>query len=269
MDDPSQQTADENHSARAAWDANAAFWDAKMGDGNDFFHLLEWPPALELLAIHAGDRVIDLACGNGLTSFRLAELGAHVIAIDFAPAMLDAARQRNRHDRVDYRLLDACDADAMATLGSERFDAALSNMALMDMADVGTAFRSSARLLRAGGRFVFSIVHPCFNNPASVQTAELVDDGGTFKTVYAAKVARYLTPFRQLGAAMDDQPVPHPYFHRPLQVLFKAGFEAGFVLDGLRECSFAPGTQTGTSPLSWSGHFSEIPPILVARMRKR
>ena len=60
MDHPSQQTADDNHSARTAWDANAPFWDAQMGDGNDFFRLLEWPPVLELLAICAGEaQVVD------------------------------------------------------------------------------------------------------------------------------------------------------------------------------------------------------------------
>jgi hypothetical protein len=40
------------------------------------------------------------------------------------------------------------------------------------------------------------------------------------------------------------------------------------VLDGLEEAAFPPGYATGTFPLSWSGHYSEIPPVLVARIRR-
>jgi hypothetical protein len=43
------------------------------------------------------------------------------------------------------------------------------------------------------------------------------------------------------------------------------GFRNGFVLDGFEECAFAPG-QPQSNPLSWGGNFSEIPPVLVARL---
>jgi hypothetical protein len=49
--------------------------------------------------------------------------------------------------------------------------------------------------------------------------------------------------------------------------LLGAGFQVGFVLDGLEERAFPPDHPSGRSPLSWGGNFSEIPPVLVARMR--
>ena len=45
-------------------------------------------------------------------------------------------------------------------------------------------------LLRPAGRFVFSVLHPCFNNPAIVQTGELQDRGGEVVTTYSVKVSR-------------------------------------------------------------------------------
>jgi hypothetical protein len=60
--------------------------------------------------------------------------------------------------------------------------------------------------------------------------------------------------------------VPHLYFHRPLSTLLRVGFADGFVLDALEERAFPPAHPPGTFPLSWGGHFSEIPPVLVARM---
>ena len=63
------------------------------------------------------------------------------------------------------------------------------------------------------------------------------------------------------------QPKAQLVFHRPLQVLLGAGFDAGFVFDGLEERAFPPDHPATGSPLSWGLGFSEIPPVLVARMR--
>ena len=120
---------------------------------------------------------------------------------------------------IDYRVVDATDREALLGLGTAVFDGALCNMALMDMAEIEPLMTALAVLLKPGGRFVFSALHPCFNNPATVQMGELEDRNGTIVTTYSAKIARYKTPFTQVGLAMQGQPVPHPYFHRPLSLL--------------------------------------------------
>jgi hypothetical protein len=62
-----------NEETRAAWNANAEVWDARMGDGgNDFFRLLQWPAIAHLLRVGEWSpadppRILDVACGNGLT----------------------------------------------------------------------------------------------------------------------------------------------------------------------------------------------------------
>jgi hypothetical protein len=81
------------------------------------------------------------------------------------------------------------------------------------------------------------------------------------------KVSRYMTPFTRPGLAMAGQPVPHLYFHRPLGALLGAGFRAGFLLDAFEERAFPPDHPEGSTPFSWSGRFSEIPPALVVRLR--
>ncbi len=64
---------DPHEFSRNAWEANAEIWDERMGeDGNDFFNLLCWPALASLLDIQPGRRYLDIACGNGLTSRRLA-----------------------------------------------------------------------------------------------------------------------------------------------------------------------------------------------------
>ena len=256
-----------NSETRAAWNRNAAFWDQRMGEGNDFVELLIWPATERLLELQPGERILDIACGNGLAARRLAALGAEVVAFDFAEEMIRHARERTESDRIEYRVLDATDEAALLGLGPARFDAALCNMALFDVAEIQPLFRALGQLLRPGGRFVFSVLHPCFNNPCMAQMAEMEDRAGEVVTVYSVKVYGYMTPVTARGVAIVGQPQPQLLFHRPLTQLLGAGFAAGFVVDGFEERSFPPGHAAGSRPLSWSGHFSEIPPVLVARMR--
>jgi len=274
-----------NQEAQDAWNQNAAYWDEHMGEGNDFVEVLIWPATKRLLELQPGQRVLDVACGNGLYARRLAAMGAEVVAFDFAPALIARAVERTGQAAgmehatstayavrtehagcIDYRVLDATDEGALLALGERQFDAALCNMALFDMAEIDPLMRAVARLLRPGGRFVFSVMHPCFNSPHMAHVAEMEDREGEIVTVYSVKVFSYMSSTVAHGLAMHNQPKPQLIFHRPLQVLFGAAFDAGFVLDGLEERAFPTDHPVGKNPLSWGGNFPEIPPVLVARM---
>jgi SAM-dependent methyltransferase len=261
---------DPNQFTREAWEANAAAWDARMGEaGNDFFNLLCWPAMLALLEATSGRFFLDIACGNGLTSRRLAALDAHVTAFDFSANLIEFARSRSNPDeRIEYRVMDATDESALLSLGEGRFDGALSNMALFDMAELEPLFRALPRLLKPNGIFVFSITHPAFNNASTVHVLEEMDEDGQIKTVYSVKTSRYMTHFQAKGLALRGQPKPQLYFERPLQYYLNLGFQNGFVLDGFEERAFPP-DHPQTSPLGWGGKFSEIPPALVARLHKK
>jgi len=258
----------ENTQAREAWNRNAEFWNERMGEGNDFFNILLWPAIERLLKPQPGERLLDVACGNGLTSRRLATAKARVTAFDVSSAMITIAAGHPGPLNIDYRVVDATNREALLGLGTSSFDGALCNMALMDMAEIEPLMTALAVLLKPGGRFVFSVLHPCFNNPATVQMGELEDQNGSIVTTYSVKIARYKTPFTRVGIAMHGQPVPHPYFHRPLSLLLSPALGAGLVLDGFEEQAFPPENSGASAPLSWNGRFSEIPAALIVRLRR-
>lgn len=263
INDPNQFTHD-------AWEANAEAWDARMGgEGNDFFNVLCWPALVSLLDPQPDQHILDIACGNGLTSRRLAALGAHVTAFDFSANLIRFAKLRsNPESRIKYHVIDATDGSALLSLGEGQFEAALANMALFDIADLEPLFHSLPRLLKPNGTFVFSLTHPAFNNASTVHVIEEVDYEGEIKTVYSVKTSRYMTRFQAKGLALRNQPKPQMYFERPLQYYLNLGFQNGFVLDGFEERAFPP-DHPQTSPLGWGGKFSEIPPVLIARFRKK
>lgn len=264
------ELTDPNQESRNAWDANAEAWDARMGDeGNDFFKLLQWPVIVSFLDPQPADRILDAACGNGLTSRKLAGFGATVTAFDFSAELIRLAQGRqNPAGRITYHVLDATDENSLveALFPYAPFDSTLCNMALFDMPEIEPLFRAVRRSLKPGGVFVFSLTHPAFNNSSAVHVVEEVDYEGEFKTVYSIKVSRYMTQYHAHGLALRNQPKPQLYFERPLQDYLNTGFENGFMLDGFAERAFPP-EHPAPHLLSWGGQFSEIPPVLVARMR--
>ena len=262
--------SDSNQFSREAWDANAEIWDSRMGDeGNDFFRILQWPIINSFLDIQPDSHILDIACGNGLTSRKLAELGATVTAFDFSSELVKLAQARpNPDSRITYRKIDATDESALIALGEHVFHSALCNMALFDMADIEPLFRALPKLLRPNGIFVFSLTHPAFNNASSMHIMEEIDYEGEIKTVYSVKISRYMIPYQAKGLALRNQPKPQMYFERPLRYYLNLGFQNGFVLDGFEERAFSP-EDPQTFPLGWGSNFSEIPPVLIARFRKK
>ncbi len=252
---------------QAIWNQNAVWWDEKMGEGNEFQKILVAPATERLLNVQPNQVILDLACGNGVFSRRLARMGVYVVACDFSEKFLECAKTRTTEliERIDYRLIDATNYEQLMSLGFRRFDAAVCNMALMDMTAIDTLVSALSQLLKVGGSFIFSVMHPCFNTNGCKMIVEAEDREGELITTYAVKVSKYLQLLPQKGLGIIGQPTPHYYFHRPLSLLFNTCFKAGFVLDRMEEPAFNDQTNR-ERPFSWV-NYQDIPPVLVARMR--
>jgi SAM-dependent methyltransferase len=254
-----------NADVRARWEENAALWDERMGASGNDFHLQLVRPAVErLLGSVDGQRVLDVACGNGLYARRLVELGAEVVATDVSEAMLDRARQ-HPSEGIAYRRVDAVVPEQLAALGDGAFDAIVCNEALMTIPDPAPLAEASPGLLKPSGRFVFSTNHPCFNTVGTRFVYEWEEREGVPVERRGVALARYATPSFGQGAAIIGQPAMALYFDRPLNALLRPFFDAGLALDALEEPTFPP--RDHIERLDW-GSISEIPPILAGRLRR-
>lgn len=251
---------------RRAWDANAAFWDEAMGEGNTFHLRLVRPATEALLAARAGERILDVGCGNGLFARRLAGMGARVTACDASVAMLARARAYGDGDgRIAYAHVDATDGGALAALGEGTFDAAVANMVLMDIPDIAPLAHALPGLLRPGGRFVFSVAHPCFHSTATERVVEERERDGVFERIGAVRVRRYASLAPGRGVAIAGQPALQWYFDRPLAALFEPFLAAGLAVTGLREPTWPEDLATDALGAVWG----EMPPVLVVRLARR
>ena len=199
------------------WETNADYWDSKMGDHSNYFHRnLVRPNTEKLLNIKEGDFVLDIACGNGNFSQRLAQNGARVVAFDFSSKLIEHAKRRRADvlDRVEFVVCDATDYSQLMKLKrTEPYNKAVSNMAIMDIADIEPLFESVYDMLADDGIFVFTTHHPCFTHPEG----------------------KYLTECMHKGEALRGQPLLQNYYHRPRQNMVGLAFKLGFVLDAFLE----------------------------------
>jgi len=116
---------------------------------------------LDLLGDVRGMRVLDVACGHGRIARELARRGARVAGVDISEVLLDRARATEIGDPLGITYLNV-DATSGRALAGETFDGIACNHGLADIDDLDGAVATVARVLRPGGRFVFSILHPCF-----------------------------------------------------------------------------------------------------------
>jgi trans-aconitate methyltransferase len=102
---------------------------------------------LELLSPQPGEHVLDLGCGTGDLTAKLAASGAHVLGLDASSDMLSEARRK--YPSLSFRLGDGQELDYDQT-----FDAVFSNATLHWMPRAADVAAGVARALRPGGRFV-------------------------------------------------------------------------------------------------------------------
>jgi acyl-coenzyme A synthetase/AMP-(fatty) acid ligase/thioesterase domain-containing protein/SAM-dependent methyltransferase/acyl carrier protein len=199
--------------AKRIWDALAPWGDGHAGDaGSAAFGAAALAELERLIDVRPGERVLDVACGTGWLSRRLAERGGVVTGVDVSDGMLRHARARAGDRGIDFRRMDATRAADWERLDRAAYDVAVCNLALHDLADVGPLFRSLPGALRPSGRLVLGLVHP----------APLLR-GGVRPHVPAARLA---TP---------DQPRPHVEVTRPLADVWSAAAEAGWRVDEVVE----------------------------------
>jgi 2-polyprenyl-3-methyl-5-hydroxy-6-metoxy-1,4-benzoquinol methylase len=214
------------------------------------------PEVDALIGEVAGQRICDLACGQGRVARHLADRGARVVGIDLSVKLLAIAR---RHEVTNPRGIEYVQADAQnledQVLGL--FDGVVSFLASMDIQNLAPTLHSVSRILRPGGWFVFSILHPCFHTS---QSGEMETPSGVLRTI-----RRYFVEGFWRSDTRHGPPGKIGAYHRTLSTYIDALTDAGLQLSRLSE----PG---GASTIADSPSLSrlnrpvweEVPPVLVA-----
>jgi SAM-dependent methyltransferase len=143
---------------------SAKAWDGPSGDAwvthadqHDRAVARYLAPFLEAAALQPDHRVLDVGCGNGLTSIEAARRARSVVGCDLSTGMLEVARQRAAAAGVANVEFVRADVQ-VADLGT--FDRVISRNGTMFFGDPTAAFANLARMLRPGGRLVMQVWQP-------------------------------------------------------------------------------------------------------------
>lgn len=246
----------------AGWDHVATWYDRLVGDeGSDYHRHVILPTALSLLDPQAGEHILDLCCGQGvLTRLLLEREVGQVVAVDASEKLIAAAKARGPVDaRVRYVVRDAT---RLGDIANGSFDAAACVMAVQDVDDVGLLFDGLGRSLRAGGRAVIVMMHPCFRVPR--QSDWGWDEGK--KTQYR-RVDRYLSRMQvPIATHPGSNPGQQTFFHhRPLREYIDALGQAGLAVIAADEPVTHRQPPPGPRHRGQQRSFEEIPVFLALK----
>ncbi len=172
------------------------------------------PAMLSLLPELCGRRVLDAGCGPGAYAEEFVARGASVVGCDMSDEMLRLAHDR-LGDSVDLRRVDL--NRPLDMFGGREFDLVFAALCLDYVADWNSLFREFRRVLRPGGRLLFSCGHPAFD-------AEYFDTEAYFS------VERVECTWTGFGI-----PIDMPSYRRSLEEIVGPVLEAGLVLERVHE----------------------------------
>lgn len=215
-------------STPAAYDEIAEWYDRQVRLGR-LLHDLALPTLLEFLGDALGQRICDLACGQGVVARRLAELGAEVTGVDLSSKLLDIARLEEESEPLGITYLQG-DAQRLDGLQDDAFDAVICNMALMDIPDLAATTRSVVRILRPGGRFTFSVTHPILDTALGRMAIARADDGAI-----RSETRTYFVEGPWRGDNPDGVRGRVDTYHRTVSTYTNTLVESGLTLERMAE----------------------------------
>jgi 2-polyprenyl-3-methyl-5-hydroxy-6-metoxy-1,4-benzoquinol methylase len=173
------------------------------------------PALFALLGDVSGQHILDAGCGQGYLCRLLTKRGATMTGIEPAEVWYAYAQKREQAEPLGIRYLQADLSTWSPT--PETFDVVVANMVFMDIPDYLPALRNCVTALKQGGRLIFSLLHPCFE-----------ESGSAWASKGYVEVREYF----------QERAVPQGYghfIHRPLSTYFNSVIQAGCTIQQVLE----------------------------------
>lgn len=249
-----------NKAKTTDWSDVAAWYDALVGEsGSEYHRHVVLPGVLRLLNAQPGERILDVACGQGVLCRLLTDKGVQTTGVDAARDLIAAAREKGPGD---YLVGDARD---LSFLPPESFEGSACVLAIQNIHPVRPVFDSVARCLKPMGRFVVVMMHPAFRGAKESHWGWDEQQKVQFR-----RVDRYLIPRKSpIVAHPGRKESDYTWtFHKPIEAYVKAARQAGLLIDALEEWPSHKTSGPGPRQAAENQSRKEIPMFLALRCLK-
>lgn len=243
-----------------SWGSVADWYDDYLENAEDNYQsAVIAPNILRVLALKQGDRVIDIACGQGFFTRLFAENGAEAVGADISAELIEAAKERS--PQIEFRVAPA---DDLSFAEDHSFDAATIVLAIQNIENLPGTCSEARRALKQNGKLVLIMNHPAFRIPKRSSwgwdEAEKIQYRRMDGYLSASSEAIEMHP-GQAGSAKTLS------YHRSLQDFFKALSKAGFAVTRLEEWISHKKSEKGPRQAAEDTARKEFPLFLMIEAR--
>lgn len=219
---------------QAAQDYREHMVDPALSPLHDYY---EKPAMHALLPALGGLSIINLGCGTGEDAQWLTDAGAtKVTAIDLSEGQIAIAQ--HNYPTVDFKVMDISKLD----YPDESFDVAYSSLTMHYVRDWGGAFNEVHRILKNGGRFIFSCIHPLESaldysvdeQQRQATYGRVISNSDQRRTIvgdYLSLDESGIRPIKRTIAGIHEV----EYYHRPFSVMVRSILAGQFTIAGTVE----------------------------------
>ncbi len=251
---------------KTTWGGVADWYDDLLEKGEGTYQKdVILPNLLRAVDPKAGEKILDIACGQGFFSRELSKAGSVAVGADISPELVAIAKKNLPEGE-----FHATPAHQLGFAKDGEFGKAIIVLALQNIREAAAALAEAARVLRPGGRLFLVLNHPAFRIPQ--QSHWGFDEE---KKVQYRRVDRYLSemsvpiimnPGKKASGEKAEETVS---FHRPLQFYFKELRKAGFSVARLEEWISHKKSEAGPRQAAEDSARKEIPIFLFLEAEKR
>lgn len=264
-----------------SWGGSADWYNELLQSEKDTYQRrVILPNLLRRMDIRRGERVLDVACGQGFFTREFHAAGARVTGVDISSELIMLARQHSSKEIVCH----TGSADALGFLKDGSFDKVAVVLALQNMENVHGVLAECARVLSPKGKIYTVMNHPAFRvpkesswgwdpsraesdppSPRLLWAGKRQGERGNVAGVQYRRIDQYLSESKEkIQMHPGDKPSEYTLtFHRPLQFYFKSFAKAGFAVMGLEEWISHKKSEVGPRARAEDRARKEIPLFLL------
>lgn len=247
-----------------SWGGVASWYDSHLEQNLDTYQkAVILPNLLRVLSLKKGEKILDLASGQGFFSREFAKAGALVTGAEIATELVALAKERSAE--VSNLSYEIASADKLVFAKNESFDVVVCVLALQNMENLSGVVAEAARVLTKIGRLVLVLNHPAFRIPRRSNWGYDEKTGVQFRRIDAYLSGSRVNIEMNPGQKEGEKTIS---YHHSLQDFFKVFSKNGLVVTKLEEWISHKESAKGPRQKAEDQARKEIPLFLMLELKK-